>query len=359
MSIFWSRRKSCLTLINVNVRQLKWINSLTEGQDDEEWEPAEQESSDDDAQRLGRFLLAAKFEKFGRRSVGGGQAFQGFPRLSFAGCWTVIGVTRSAAAVGGWRRLSTQMIAVDCCGSISRRVNIVCDNWKRNIRLIGRCLLQMLATRFSRESDHFHWRARPARVDWIEMKRRVVQTLPVRTSNVDAERDLGTARWFGRFGAALQELGLTDGGPINAPVQRQDDQHRQIKRADDAEEDVARLSGDSTHQRVAVIGQHVALLPSQQRPDADGQRRNPHTNTKQTGTLGGHDRIVIQRSGHTNVAIHWNDAQRQNWCRAAQDVHRCPHVAKDGAKVPLARHLKQMKRLKHFVNFQSETAVTP
>ena len=50
-----------------------------------------------------------------------------------------------------------------------------------------------------------------------------------------AERRSGLVR----FGAAFQELCLLDGGPVDAPVDGQDDERRQVKRANGREEDVA------------------------------------------------------------------------------------------------------------------------
>ena len=184
---------------------------------------------------------------------------------------------------------------------------------------------------------------------------------PQRQNFTATERRCG----FVRLGPALQKLGLLDGRAVDAPIDGQNDQRRQIEGTDGGEEDVGFLLVDIARlqfgrvQRVCCRGSRrphgrrrlitgscreiTPLFPAQQRADTDGQRRDPNNQAKDGGPLGRHDGVVIQRPGHADVAIHGNDTERHDGGRAAEDVHRRPDVAKDGAEIPVARHLRSKR----------------
>lgn len=129
-----------------------------------------------------------------------------------------------------------------------------------------------------------------------------------------------------RFRAALEELGLLDGSAVDAPVDGEDDERGQVERADRREQDVALLRVHVAHHGVGIGGWRrrgrrpgavagearggrlAALLPAEQRPDADGQRGDPHNEAERGRSASGHDRVVIQRARDADVTIHRYDA---------------------------------------------------
>ena len=371
----------------VDVEMNGTARSLTNWQDDEEREPAEEKSSDDDSQRFRRFLLPPELEHFGRQSGAGRRAGgrchgrrRSRRRSSRRSCWRrpPWALPRMVHVVGGQMRCAQTFLHHSAGSFVKIFGQLAVQRWRRRQwKLLLSCCrwcpaVAVILPRWSIVTRTSLCRVdgRPGRLPAFGY----VQLVGVANGrhrfhrrgppDVDPQRQYLVAERRGglvRFGAALQELCLLDGGPVDAPVDGQDDQRRQVKRANGREEDVALflvdVAGLLVHRRwvrrrfcrrrqsrrrfVTGYCREVApLLPAQQRADADGQGGDPDNQAEDGGAFGRYNRVVVEWSSHADIAVHGDDAQGHDRGCATEDVHRRPHVAENGAEIPVARHLK-------------------
>ena len=127
------------------------------------------------------------------------------------------------------------------------------------------------------------------------------------------------------------------GGAVDLEVEHQHEHERAVEGADGGEDGVAVVLAD--HADAAQLGVVAVVAPAEEGRDGDGHGHQPHHADHEQDLAGAALADVVD-VGDGPEAVHGDGHQVQDGGRAAQHVHRHPHVAHRAAQVPVHRHLR-------------------